>query len=75
MKTTYINGDKVKYTGKSSRLHGATAYEVLFLEGSRMGKPGVTYRAPGVAHYNGDVDPAPNICPRCKSASTDCGCL
>ncbi len=23
---------------------------------------------------NTDIEPPPNLCPKCKSASTDCGC-
>jgi len=47
---TYINGDKVEYTGNTEDLHGATAYEVVFVEGHREGETAVTYRGPANIH-------------------------
>lgn len=37
-KTTYLNGDKATYTGKSEVLHGGTFDEVRMLEGPDKGK-------------------------------------
>ena len=52
MEHTYINGDKVVYTGKSEMLHGDTAYEVIFVEGHRCDEIATTYRKPGEQFYN-----------------------
>ena len=47
MKTTYINGDEVVYTGNTRILRGKTFYEVEFIEGHHTGEIAGTYRAPG----------------------------
>ena len=39
----YINGTKVKFTGKSEFLHGAMCYEYEIIEGHKKGKFGWTY--------------------------------
>lgn len=70
MKTTYINGDKVEYVGTSKMLHGAVAYDVVFIEGLRKGKAGVTYRAPGVPHYNGEAN-QPTTCSGCDGVTLE----
>lgn len=46
MKTTYLNGDLAKYTGKAMVLHGGQFYEVEMLEGHRKGKLLVTKTPP-----------------------------
>ena len=44
--TTYINGDKVEFTGETRDIAGGKFYVFKFLEGTRAGKEGVTQRGP-----------------------------
>lgn len=49
MQTTYWNGDKARYTGKTMVLHGGTFYEIVLIEGHLKGQTKVTQRAPQAA--------------------------
>lgn len=45
-KTTYRNGDKIRYTGKSETLYGGLFYEYEILDGHKKGQKGLTQQAP-----------------------------
>lgn len=44
--STYINGDRAEYTGKTEVISGGKFYEVKFTEGRKQGETAVTQRAP-----------------------------
>jgi len=44
--TSYRNGDKIEYTGKTMKLHGGFFYEFTYLDGIKKGEKGVTQNVP-----------------------------
>lgn len=67
-KTSYWNGDKIRFTGKSQLLYGGIFHEFVFMEGHLKGKTGVAKDGSLAARPD---SPARNPARRTAEPSTD----
>lgn len=63
------NGDRIRFTGKTQQLHGATFYEFEYLDGPKKGKIGVTQHGPN--EQASLTVPLPNLTGRGYAASDE----
>ena len=66
MKTTYKNGDKAVYTGKSEIVYGKRLFEIKMVEGHLKGEIKSTYKCPDCNIGIGQDQPTFNQCETCK---------